>query len=44
VSTPGGGGFGKPAGRPADALARDLALGYYSPDEARRLFAGGAER
>ena len=44
VSTPGGGGFGKPDGRPADARARDLALGYYGPDEARRLFAAPAGR
>jgi N-methylhydantoinase B len=42
VSTPGGGGFGPPEARPAAALARDLALGYYAIDEARRLFAAPA--
>jgi N-methylhydantoinase B len=41
VSTPGGGGFGAPASRPADALERDVALGYYSAEEARRLFPAG---
>ena len=39
VSTPGGGGFGPAAARPAEALARDLALGYYEENEGRRLFA-----
>jgi len=39
VSTPGGGGFGAPAARPPGELARDVALGYYREDEARRLFA-----
>jgi N-methylhydantoinase B len=29
VSTPGGGGFGEPGKRSADAIARDAALGYY---------------
>ena len=39
VSTPGGGGFGPASARPAEALAHDLALGYYGADEAGRLFA-----
>ena len=43
VSTPGGGGFGAPTARPARALERDVALGYYSADEARRRFARGTE-
>ncbi len=29
VSTPGGGGFGEPARRLGDAVARDLSMGYY---------------
>jgi N-methylhydantoinase B len=39
VSTPGGGGFGAPAARDPAACARDVALGYYGAEEARRLFA-----
>ena len=38
VSTPGGGGFGAPAGRAAADRARDVALGYYSAEESQRLF------
>lgn len=41
VSTPGGGGFGAPEARPRDAVERDVALGYYTPDAARRAFASG---
>jgi len=33
---PGGGGFGDPARRPAEALADDLADGYVTPEGARR--------
>ena len=44
VSTPGGGGFGPPMARPRQALERDVALGYYSADEARRRFARSTER
>jgi N-methylhydantoinase B len=44
VSTPGGGGFGAPGARPAAALARDVALGYYGEDEARRLFSAPRKR
>ena len=42
VSTPGGGGFGEPAERPAAERARDVALGYYSADDAQRLFGATA--
>jgi N-methylhydantoinase B len=42
VSTPGGGGFGDPAERPAAERARDVALGYYSADDAQRLFGATA--
>ncbi len=38
VRTPGGGGYGDPARRDAQAVARDVALGYYTEAEARRLF------
>jgi len=38
VSTPGGGGFGAPQARPTEALERDVALGYYSEEEARVTF------
>jgi len=43
VSTPGGGGFGPSSARPRAEIERDVALGYYSADEARRAFgaAGG---
>ena len=41
VSTPGGGGYGDPTKRDAEAIRRDVALGYYSKDEARALFGGG---
>jgi len=38
VSTPGGGGFGDPAKRSAEAVARDVARGYYGAAEAREKF------
>jgi N-methylhydantoinase B len=38
VSTPGGGGFGDPARRSPEAIARDVARGYYTADEAREKF------
>lgn len=38
VGTPGGGGYGHPLERPAGDVLRDVALGYYTPDEARLLF------
>jgi N-methylhydantoinase B len=38
VSTPGGGGFGDPRTRDPELVARDVRRGYYTPDEAARLF------
>jgi N-methylhydantoinase B len=38
VRTPGGGGFGNPALRAPERVAEDVALGRYSPAEARALF------
>jgi N-methylhydantoinase B len=38
VSTPGGGGFGPAEARPAEARAKDVALGYYSAAESERAF------
>lgn len=38
VRTPGGGGYGDPGARTPDRVARDVALGYYTDEEARRLF------
>jgi N-methylhydantoinase B len=38
VSTPGGGGFGNPLCRAADLVARDVAKGYYTRDEANAWF------
>ena len=38
VSTPGGGGFGDPAKRSRDSIARDVMRGYYTETEAREKF------
>jgi len=38
VKTPGGGGYGDPFARDAEAVANDVRLGRYSHDEARSLF------
>jgi N-methylhydantoinase B len=38
VFTPGGGGFGDPLCRPAGRVARDVAKGYYTSDQARVWF------
>jgi len=38
VSTPGGGGFGNPLRRAADLVARDVAKGYYTRDQAEGWF------
>ena len=38
VSTPGGGGYGDPRQRDPAKVARDIARGYYSREEAERLF------
>ncbi|MBL8379232.1 MAG: hydantoinase B/oxoprolinase family protein, partial [Burkholderiales bacterium] len=42
VSTPGGGGYGNPGARDPAAIERDLARGYYTADEAARLYGRGA--
>jgi N-methylhydantoinase B len=38
LETPGGGGFGPPAERAADKVARDVRLGYISQEAARTLY------
>ncbi len=38
VRTPGGGGWGNPMARDPEAVARDVALGYYSRTAAREAF------
>jgi N-methylhydantoinase B len=38
VMTPGGGGYGDPGARDPDLVARDIRRGYYTADEAARLF------
>jgi len=38
VTTPGGGGFGDPLRRLPDRVARDVARGYYTREEAAALF------
>jgi N-methylhydantoinase B len=38
VSTPGGGGYGPPAERDPEAVARDVRRGYYTAEEARELW------
>lgn len=38
VQTPGGGGYGDPKTRSADAVAEDVRLGRYTADEAAALF------
>jgi len=38
VFTPGGGGFGSPLRRAADRVARDVAKGYYTRDQAEARF------
>ncbi len=43
VMTPGGGGYGDPRERDPAAIARDVARGYYTAEEARRLFGPDAE-
>ena len=42
VSTPGGGGYGDPARRDPASIARDIARGYYSEEQAHQRF--GRER
>jgi N-methylhydantoinase B len=38
VSTPGGGGYGDPAARSAEAIARDVERGYYDAATAAARF------
>ncbi|HEY4372576.1 MAG TPA: hydantoinase B/oxoprolinase family protein [Burkholderiales bacterium] len=38
VSTPGGGGYGEPARRSKEAIERDIARGYYTREEAAKLY------
>ncbi|MEI8147282.1 MAG: hydantoinase B/oxoprolinase family protein, partial [Alphaproteobacteria bacterium] len=38
VMTPGGGGYGAPLAREAALVSRDVARGYYSREEAKRLW------
>ncbi|MGE0502623.1 MAG: hydantoinase B/oxoprolinase family protein [Rhizobiaceae bacterium] len=38
VGTPGGGGYGDPLRRPAERVAEDVRLGYYTAEEAETLF------
>ena len=38
VGTPGGGGYGDPRERDADQVQRDVALGYYTSEEASEKF------
>jgi N-methylhydantoinase B len=42
VMTPGGGGYGDPRRRDRAAIGRDVARGYYTADEAERLWGGDA--
>ncbi len=50
VSTPGGGGFGNPYRRTPELVARDVAKGYYTPEQAAERFGvvlsegGGVDR
>ena len=38
VATPGGGGYGNPLERPAEAVLEDVRLGRYSVAEAKSLY------
>ena len=38
VETPGGGGYGDPFERAPEAVAHDVAMGYYTPEQAAELF------
>jgi N-methylhydantoinase B len=38
VSTPGGGGYGDPLKRDPVKVARDVMRGYYTQEEAEKLF------
>ena len=38
VSTPGGGGYGEPAQRSKESIERDIARGYYTREEAAKMY------
>ncbi len=38
LETPGGGGYGDPSDRSAEAVAKDVALGYLTPERATELY------
>jgi N-methylhydantoinase B len=38
LETPGGGGYGAPEDRTPEAVARDVALGYLTPDAATAAY------
>ncbi|MBU0584320.1 MAG: hydantoinase B/oxoprolinase family protein [Alphaproteobacteria bacterium] len=42
VGTPGGGGYGDPAQRDPALVRRDVAMGYYTPEQAARMFGAAA--
>lgn len=44
IESPGGGGYGNPAERSAEAIARDLALGYETPEHAAAVYGGKPAR
>lgn len=43
LETPGGGGYGNPADRDRNAIARDVRLGYVSPEAAREIYGFAAD-
>jgi N-methylhydantoinase B len=38
VGTPGGGGYGDPFQRDVDLVLRDVAVGYYTVEQAKEMF------
>jgi N-methylhydantoinase B len=44
VGTPGGGGYGNPRERDPAAIQHDVAMGYYTADQAKELFGATATR
>ena len=42
VGTPGGGGYGDPAQRDPALVRRDVAMGYYTPEQAAEMFGAAA--
>ncbi|MDQ2634040.1 MAG: hypothetical protein M3Y78_09920, partial [Pseudomonadota bacterium] len=43
VETPGGGGYGDPSQRDPELVRRDVAMGYYSSEEASALLSSSSE-